>query len=75
MANKKTEALIKCPFYLGEKNGMLMCEGCIKGTSMTTSFSDAAAKRRHLRENCFKVDGGACNLAKTVYLLYDEPRA
>ena len=62
--------MIKCPFYLTEKKNYIYCEGFLKGTSMITAFSDAAAKREHIRGFCFLADGGSCPMAVNLYEKY-----
>ena len=70
MANKTVEALIKCPFYMQEKENLIMCEGYVKNTCMITKFSGAARKRDYLRANCFHEDGGACFMAGCLFRKY-----
>ena len=72
MANKTVEALVKCPFYVQEKENRIACEGYIKNTCMITSFPDAAQKRAHLRACCFHVDGGKCFFAQSLFRKYEE---
>lgn len=71
-ANKPVEAYIQCPFYLREKENVIMCEGCIGNTCMTTKFSSAKAKKEHLKSCCYLPDGGACPLAKSVFGKYAD---
>ncbi len=71
MANKPVEALIRCPFYKEEKGTLLACEGYEPSTCMITRFPDAAAKRGHLRRNCFFENGGGCFLARSLFEKYE----
>ena len=70
MANKATEAFIKCPFYLNETRNLISCEGVVKNTCMTTRFPDAESKKRHLRTHCYLEDGGECPMAKSLFAKY-----
>ena len=75
MANKKAEALIKCPFYLRENETTIVCEGVQKGTVMLTKFGCASLKRAHYRQSCFHEDGGVCFLAKSLFQKYEKEDA
>ncbi len=63
--------MIRCPFYREEKGMLLACEGYVRSTCMITRFPDPAAKRRYLRQNCFKEDGGGCFLARSLFEKYE----
>ena len=70
MANKTVEALIKCPFYVSEKNNIIMCEGYIENTCMITKFPGAQEKKNHLKANCYHHTGGKCFMAASLYEKY-----
>ncbi|MCH5199226.1 MAG: hypothetical protein J1E34_10025 [Oscillospiraceae bacterium] len=72
MANKTVEALIKCPFFVNEKNNIIACEGYIKNTCMITKFSGAKQKKEHLKKNCYHCTGGACFMAMSLFAKYDK---
>lgn len=72
MANISYEALIRCPFFLKLDERSVACEGHAPGTCMITRFSNAAAKKSHLRENCYRETGGDCFLAAALYRKYEE---
>lgn len=73
MANISYETLIKCPFYLKLNETAVMCEGPKSGTCMITKFPDAAAKKRHMKQNCYHENGGRCFLAAALFQKYDAP--
>lgn len=72
MANKTIEALIKCPFYVSEKENIIACEGYIDNTCMITKFSGAKEKKAHLKANCYCHDGGKCFMAMSLFSKYNE---
>ena len=72
MARIEIECLVRCPFFADERGALLLCEGCVKNTVMTTRFQSAAQKLRFMRENCYAVDGGDCPLAKACYKRYED---
>ncbi len=75
MANKPVEALIRCPFFQQEEKNMISCEGYAPGTCMITKFADAAAKRAHLKRNCYSCTGGACFMARSLLEKYETKDA
>ena len=70
MANKTVEALVKCPFFVWEKENAIACEGYLKNTCMITKFTGADAKKAHLRQACFHEDGGVCYMAASLFRKY-----
>ncbi|MBQ7638264.1 MAG: hypothetical protein IJS90_05145 [Clostridia bacterium] len=72
MANKTVEAWIKCPFYVNERENLIMCEGYITNTCMITKFSSAKEKKAHLKANCYHHTGGGCFMAESLFRKYDK---
>ncbi len=68
--NNSIQCFIQCPFFLSEKNNLLCCEGYIDSTCMTTRFPSRDAKTAYIKENCFKMDGGGCYMAKELFDKY-----
>ena len=74
MANKTIDALVKCPFYLEEKGLTVACEGYAKNTCMITRFPGTAEKHAYLKRHCYREDGGACFLARSLYRKYEDEK-
>lgn len=72
---KSAEAIIQCPFFKKELRNLLCCEGFVEGTCMTTAFSDRKAALDYISDNCTRMDGGSCPMAKNLFAKYDKIRA
>ncbi len=68
--NISIQARIQCPFFITEKNNILCCEGFVDGTCMTTKFPEIKMKTEHIKNHCFRIDGGKCPLASNLYSKY-----
>ena len=71
MSRTARETRVKCPYFVKNLRELLVCEGCLPNTRMTTRFPDSAAKARHMETNCYLPDGGDCPLAKAVRGRYE----
>ena len=72
---KSAEAIIQCPFFKKELRNLLCCEGFVEGTCMTTAFSDRKAALDYISDNCTRMDGGSCPMAKNLFAKYEKIRA
>lgn len=67
---KSFSAYIQCPFYLENSAKQIRCEGYIGGTCMITTFPARKDMLEYASENCVKMDGGNCVMAKNLYEKY-----
>lgn len=68
--NNSIQCFIQCPFFVNEKNNLLCCEGYVDSTCMTTRFPSRDAQISYIKENCFRMDGGSCHMAKELFNKY-----
>lgn len=69
--NKTIDALVKCPFYLREKDRTVDCEGLIDGTDSVTKFSSRGSKNLFMKEHCVRCMGVGCKLAEALCRKYE----
>ena len=68
---KFIERLIECPFYLGEGDKFINCEG-EDGKKYTQLFDDNKKKLQYEKNVC-SVDGGrTCEHYRKIIILYDN---
>lgn len=68
-----SSADVRCPFWKGETNRAICCEGLRKGETIRRLLPDKAAKRRELRKYCCK-DYELCGIFQLVYGGYENGR-
>ncbi|MBR5410541.1 MAG: hypothetical protein IK104_07695 [Clostridia bacterium] len=72
MSRTALDVKVKCPFFVKNIRALLVCEGAVPGTCMTTRFADPAAKVRHIEACCNAPDGGGCPLAGLLFGIYED---
>ncbi len=67
---KFIERLIECPFYLGEGDKFINCEG-EDGKKYTQTFDSNAKKSEYEKGVCSTYGGRTCSHYKTINRLYE----
>ncbi len=70
--SKAIEDRIECPFYLGEGNCSVICEGILKGTKCIHRFPSKEIKDTYENSVCCSAGGSRCNHFKSVSSLYER---
>ncbi len=70
--SKFIEGRIECPFYIGEGNRFITCEGILKGTRCNHKFSNNSEKNCYEENVCSSSGGKNCQHYKSLNLLYER---
>lgn len=70
MSRTARETKVKCPFFQKNLRELLLCEGCVPNTCMTTRFETTAAKAAFMETHCYLRDGGGCPLASASFRVH-----
>ncbi len=64
---------VTCPYYMGERDNYIICEGLINGTKMNVIFNTRDKKKSFKRENC-EVFDRTCPIHSALEAKYERYR-
>lgn len=71
MPGRHESWLVKCPFYHGEKDSTVTCEGSIKNSTINIVLSNRTAKNGYQKDFCRR-NWQNCLIAKALMDKYKE---